>query len=177
MTAVKKWRQMKCLQGVTLKQTNIYRDNPFIKAQFPGSTKRLFGKKKIALILFQKWHNQNKWSGGRRHHSKLCGLRSRPHQMFIHLYLNAVRHLHSYKLLKTRKSMPRFWSEFRAIFDCCQSRRPNRKKRKERRHFSTLMIIPLHEKCLQFDWLRAVVFQLHLKYLHVKITNLLCVVV
>ena len=30
---------------------------------------------------------------------------------------------------------------------------------------------------LQFDWLRAVVFQLNLKYLHVKITNLLRVVV
>ena len=37
--------------------------------------------------------------------------------------------------------------------------------------------IPLHEKFLQFDWLRAVVFQLNLKYLHVKITNLLRVVV
>ena len=33
-------------------------------------------------------------------------------------------------------------------------------------------IILLHEKFLQFDWLRAVVFQLNLKYLHVKITNL-----
>ena len=32
--------------------------------------------------------------------------------------------------------------------------------------------ILLHEKFLQFDWLRAVVFQLNLKYLHVKITNL-----
>ena len=32
--------------------------------------------------------------------------------------------------------------------------------------------ILLHEKLLQFDWLRAVVFQLNLKYLHVKITNL-----
>ena len=29
-------------------------------------------------------------------------------------------------------------------------------------------IILLHEKFLQFDWLRAVVFQLNLKYLHVK---------
>ena len=35
----------------------------------------------------------------------------------------------------------------------------------------------LHEKLLQFDWLRAVVFELNLKYLHVKITNLLQVVV
>ena len=35
----------------------------------------------------------------------------------------------------------------------------------------------LHEKLLQFDWLRALVFQLNLKYLHVKITNLLRVVV
>ena len=37
--------------------------------------------------------------------------------------------------------------------------------------------ILLNEKLLQFDWLRAVVFQLNLKYLHVKITNLLRVVV
>ena len=33
--------------------------------------------------------------------------------------------------------------------------------------------ILLHDKFLQFDWLRAVVFQLNLEYLHVKITNLL----
>ena len=33
------------------------------------------------------------------------------------------------------------------------------------------------ENFLQFDWLRPVVFQLNLKYLHVKITNLLWVVV
>ena len=33
--------------------------------------------------------------------------------------------------------------------------------------------ILLHEKFLQFDWLRAVVFQLNMKYLYVKITNLL----
>ena len=38
-------------------------------------------------------------------------------------------------------------------------------------------IILLHEKFLQFDWLRAVVFQLNLKYLHVKITKLLRVAV
>ena len=38
-------------------------------------------------------------------------------------------------------------------------------------------IILLHQKFLQFDWLREVVFQLNLKYLHVKITNLLWVVV
>ena len=37
--------------------------------------------------------------------------------------------------------------------------------------------ILLHEKFLQFDWLRAVAFQLNLKYLQVKITNLLRVVV
>ena len=34
-----------------------------------------------------------------------------------------------------------------------------------------------HEKFLQFDWLKAVVFQLYLKYLPVKITDLLRVVV
>ena len=39
------------------------------------------------------------------------------------------------------------------------------------------VIILLHEKFLQSDWLRAVVFQLNLKYLHVKITNLLWEVV
>ena len=39
------------------------------------------------------------------------------------------------------------------------------------------IFILLLEKFLQFDWLRAVVFQLNLKYLHVKITNLLWVVV
>ena len=38
-------------------------------------------------------------------------------------------------------------------------------------------IILLHEIFLQFDWLRAVVYQLNLKYLHVKITNLSRVVV
>ena len=36
---------------------------------------------------------------------------------------------------------------------------------------SFLMFILLHEKLLQFDWLRAVVFQLDLKFLHVKITK------
>ena len=40
-----------------------------------------------------------------------------------------------------------------------------------------LSIIVLHDKFLQFDWLSAVVFQLNLKYLHVKITNPLRVVV
>ena len=39
------------------------------------------------------------------------------------------------------------------------------------------IIILLHEKFQRFDWLRAVVFQLNLKYLHVKITNPLRVVV
>ena len=43
-------------------------------------------------------------------------------------------------------------------------------------HFITQFIL-LHEKFLQFDWLRAVVFQLNLKYLHVKITKPLRVVV
>ena len=32
-----------------------------------------------------------------------------------------------------------------------------------------------HEKFLQFDWLGAVVFQLNLKYLHVKISRLFTV--
>ena len=38
---------------------------------------------------------------------------------------------------------------------------------------SITAIILLHEKSLQFDWLRAEVFHLNLKYLHGKITNLL----
>ena len=42
---------------------------------------------------------------------------------------------------------------------------------------SISMFILLHEKFLIFDWLRAVVFQLNLKYLNVKITNLERVVV
>ena len=33
------------------------------------------------------------------------------------------------------------------------------------------ILTPLHENFLKFDWLRAVVFQLNLKYLHVKIAN------
>ena len=40
-----------------------------------------------------------------------------------------------------------------------------------------LAVTLLQEKFLQFDWLTAVVFQLNLKYLHVKISNLLRVVV
>ena len=38
-----------------------------------------------------------------------------------------------------------------------------------------IIVILLHDEFLQFDWLRTVVFQLNLKYLHVKITNLLWV--
>ena len=34
-----------------------------------------------------------------------------------------------------------------------------------------IYILILHEKFLQFDWLRAVVCQLNLKYLRVKITK------
>ena len=33
----------------------------------------------------------------------------------------------------------------------------------------TRFILLLHEKFMQFHWLRKVVFQLNLKYLHVKI--------
>ena len=40
-----------------------------------------------------------------------------------------------------------------------------------------LRFILLHKKFLQFDWLRAVVVQLNLKYLHVEITKPLRVVV
>ena len=44
-----------------------------------------------------------------------------------------------------------------------------------KRHIS--LVILLHEKFVQSDWLRAVVFQLNSKYPHVKITNLLRVAV
>ena len=40
-----------------------------------------------------------------------------------------------------------------------------------------LQFILLHENFLQFHWLREVVFQLNLNYLHVKITKPLRVVV
>ena len=54
----------------------------------------------------------------------------------------------------------------------------NRSKDNTRKQRKTSQVfILLHEKLLQFDWLRAVVFQLNLKYLNVKIANLLRVVV
>ena len=40
-------------------------------------------------------------------------------------------------------------------------------------HCEITFFILLHDKFLQFDWLRTVVFQLNLKYLHVKITSFL----
>ena len=39
--------------------------------------------------------------------------------------------------------------------------------------YNLLYFIVLHEKVLQFDWLRAVLFQLNLKYYLLKTTNLL----
>ena len=42
---------------------------------------------------------------------------------------------------------------------------------------SIKQLILLREKFLQSEWLRAVVFQLNLKYLHVKITDVWWVVV
>ena len=44
-------------------------------------------------------------------------------------------------------------------------------------YFLVVVLILLHEEFLQFDWLSEVVFQLNLKYLHVKITNHVWVVV
>ena len=44
-------------------------------------------------------------------------------------------------------------------------------------YYYYIIVILLHEKFLQIDWLRAVVFQLNLNYLHVKITKPLRVVV
>ena len=39
-----------------------------------------------------------------------------------------------------------------------------------------ITLILLQDKFLQFDWLRAVVLKLNLRYLHVKVTTLLWVV-
>ena len=61
-----------------------------------------------------------------------------------------------------------------------EKRKKRKRETKIKKLFSYILILTfilLHEKFLQFDWLRAVVFQLNLKYLHVKITNLLRVVV
>ena len=48
---------------------------------------------------------------------------------------------------------------------------PNHTSRKRKRGKDRIMTI------MQFDWLRAVVFKLNLKHLHVKMTDLLWVVV
>ena len=56
-------------------------------------------------------------------------------------------------------------------------RKLSMKKRCYKERSVITVFILLHEKLLQFDWLRAVVFQLNLKYLHVKITKPLRVVV
>ena len=40
-----------------------------------------------------------------------------------------------------------------------------------------ITLVLLHEKFVQFDWLRAVVLKLNLRYLHVKVTTFLWVVV
>ena len=47
-------------------------------------------------------------------------------------------------------------------------------KDRERLVFAVRDIILLHEKFMQFDWLRAVVFQLNLEYLHVKLLQTFC---
>ena len=36
---------------------------------------------------------------------------------------------------------------------------------------TVIIVILVHDEFLQFDWLRTVVFQLNLKYLHVASTN------
>ena len=85
----------------------------------------------------------------------------------------------SKQIIKTARSLSR---KMLSMFRC------NVKKRKGidnlallfGQAFVTTVLQPfilLREKFLQFDWLRAVVFQLNLKYLHVKITTLLWVVV
>ena len=51
-----------------------------------------------------------------------------------------------------------------------------KEKYRPRKNIDIPSFILLHEKFLRFDLLRAVVFQLNLKYIHVNITNLLWVV-
>ena len=51
----------------------------------------------------------------------------------------------------------------RIMYECCNEYGLKRR---------IFPVILLHEKFLQFDWLSAMVFQLNLKYLHVKIANL-----
>ena len=75
---------------------------------------------------------------------------------------------YSFTFVNTTKHTEKLWNEAIIMFS-----KPHRTE------MAKLIqpVIILQEKFLQFDWLRAVVFQLNLKYLHVKITNLLRVVV
>ena len=75
-----------------------------------------------------------------------------------------------------------YWKAHLALF-----RRPHLEKDKNKEQIwpravrlkiiTIRAVILLDEKFLQVDWLRAVVFQVNLKYLHVKITNLFKAVV
>ena len=78
----------------------------------------------------------------------------------------------------------RFYSAYYNLFllyrhECFTEKYTTRKIHKNyiRDPSGLFSIILLHEKLLIFDWLRAVVFQLNLKCLQVKITNLLRVVI
>ena len=78
----------------------------------------------------------------------------------------------------------RAWPYPKANFVSTFNFNPNQTRKREFRirvsqlyQYIIVLVILLPEKFLQFDWLRAVVFQLNLKYLHVKITNLSWVVV
>ena len=85
--------------------------------------------------------------------------------MFIFRTISQPRTLSSYTLAAGRSLFTNYACGFS-------------QSEKERYFEWIIFTIILHqEKFLQFDWLRAVVFQLSLQYLHVKITNLLRVVV
>ena len=64
------WKQYQRNKESSKSKQNIQGDQQFIQAKFSGGKKRLL-RKKLALILFQTWDNQNEWNGDRCHHSRL----------------------------------------------------------------------------------------------------------
>ena len=80
-------------------------------------------------------------------------------------------------LLNVITSLKKKFNKYRAKKYSYQGSMIGRCSEKNKETIKINSFILLHEKFLQFDWFRAVVFQLNLKYLHVKITDLLRVVV
>jgi len=88
-----------------------------------------------------------------------------------------------FEKVKISQAQRRHWAKYQElfprVFPRCSSHRAPKQSVFEQRVIAVCVtdVILLHENFLQFDWLRAVVFQLNLKYLHVKITKPLPVVV